>query len=224
MPNFSPPIAHKNLQHPPNIIPSLFFSRTIYRINKATLLFHNIHRDKKPGRNIPPRSYLLIVVLTSIRMAFHTILKIRNTFLLMFRADICFIVFVASIVGISLIACRMAGSASYNSIFSMIQREGVLSVECSRSPCACAMTGSTVCPKLTCVLGWFSMTGYTRRIQSLELSIFMAALTGNVYVFSSQREVGAVMIKTRVIPIARVMASRTVCTKLPIMLIIILMA
>ena len=194
MPNFAPPIARQNLQRPPNILPSLFFSRTIYRI-------------KKPGWNTPPRSYLLIVVLTSIRMAFHTILKIRNTFLLMFRADICFIVFVASIAGICLIACGMAGSASYNSIFSMIQRESVLSVECSRSPCTCAMTGSTVCPKLTCMLGWFSMTGYTRRIQSLELSIFMAALTGNIYMLSSQREVGAVMIKTRVIPIAWVMAS-----------------
>lgn len=207
MPNFSPPIAHKNLQHPPNIIPSLFFSRTIYRINKATLLFHNIHRDKKPGRNIPPRSYLLIVVLTSIRMAFHTILKIRNTFLLMFRADICFIVFVASITGISLIACWMAGSASYNSIFSMIKREGVLTVECSRSPCACAMTGGAVCPKLTSVFGRFSMTGHTRRIQPLELAIFMAALTLNVYMLSGQWETGAVVIKTCVIPIARVMTS-----------------
>jgi hypothetical protein len=86
------------------------------------------------------------------------------------------------------------------------------------------VTGSAVYPKLTCVFGWFSMTSQTRCIQAFELSIFMTTLTGNVYMFPGQWEAGTVMIKTRVIPITRVMASRTICAELSIVLIIVLMA
>ncbi len=50
----------------------------------------------------------------------------------------------------------------------------------------------------------------------------MATLTGNIYVFSSQREVTAVMVKVCIIPITWSMTGRAACAKSPIVLIIVL--
>jgi hypothetical protein len=168
--------------------------------------------------------YDLIVVLAAIRMTFHAILEISDTFLLMLRADIRLVVFMTSVTTIACIVGWMAGNTGNNTFLAMIHGEGMLSIECSGSPRIRSMAGNTVRAKLASVFDRLGMTSEAGRIQSLKLTIFMAILTGDVYMRTRQREVGASVVKRRAFPIIRGMTSRAIRAKLTIVFIILLMA
>lgn len=52
----------------------------------------------------------------------------------------------------------------------------------------------------------------------------MTAFTGHIRVGACQREVAAVMIKANIVPIGRIVAGSAIRAKLPVMVVILLMA
>ena len=72
--------------------------------------------------------------------------------------------------------------------------------------------------------GWVGMAGDTNSWRALELSIGMTFRAIHVGVATCQREIGTVVIKRGVIPVIGRMTGRAIRAKLPIMLIVLLMA
>lgn len=68
------------------------------------------------------------------------------------------------------------------------------------------------------------MTTRTRGWKACELTCCMALLTSHAFVTTSQWEVRPVMVEVCLIPVRGIMTSTAIHTKLPIMLIILLMA
>lgn len=157
-------------------------------------------------------------------MALHAILEIADAFFKMFRANIRFVMFMTAVTGVCRVSDRMACRAGDQSLFAMIEREGVLAIEFGGRPRVCTVTGRAVCAKLTEVLLRFHMAGNAGYVQSLELAVLMAIFAGYVRVLAGQRESGALMFKSCIFPIIGRMANRTIGAKLTVMIIIFPMA
>ena len=72
--------------------------------------------------------------------------------------------------------------------------------------------------------GWVRMAGDTSSGRAFELSVGMTSRAFQVGMTACQRKIGAIMIKRGVIPIIRRMTGRAIRAKLPVMLVILLMA
>ena len=72
--------------------------------------------------------------------------------------------------------------------------------------------------------GWVRMTGGTSSGRAFELSVGMTSRAFQVGVATCQREIGTAVIKRGIIPIIGRMTGRAIRAKLPVMLIILLMA
>ena len=129
-----------------------------------------------------------------------------------------------AITGIGRIPSGVTGGAGNLPALTMIQREGMVSIECSGSPRGCGVTGNAVRAKLTRMFSRFGMTSQTGCIQSFELTVCMALLTVHGCVRPCQREVGKGMIKRCAIPSLWGMTGGAVCAELAVMFIIFLMA
>lgn len=80
-------------------------------------------------------------------MTFDTILKVIDALFLVLGTHFRFAVLVTTITGISRKAGRMTGRTGRST--AVTDWETVLSIEFSRLPCSSAMTGRTICSKLT---------------------------------------------------------------------------
>lgn len=96
-------------------------------------------------------------------------------------------------------------------------------IELRGSPASGGVAGCAIGAKLTGMRFWLRMAGSTGSAHPLELSIGMAALTGNRRVRAGQREIAEIVIEIRILPIRWVMASSAFCTILTLMGIIQMM-
>lgn len=100
-------------------------------------------------------------MLTSINMAFYTVLKIRDAFLTMFRGNIRFVMLMTAVAGIGSKVGGMTGLATAIAI-PMPKRESMSAIVGSRFPSTRGMAGSTVRTELTGMLLRLCVTVYTR--------------------------------------------------------------
>lgn len=170
------------------------------------------------------RSIPTALVFASIRMTFHAILKIGDTFLQMFGANIGFVVFVAAVAGVGGEIARMAGDAGDRPAFAVIERESVLSIESRRPPGGCAVAGGAVCPKRAGVEGRVGMAVDARGSRPRELAVNVALFAVNLLMRARQREVGFIVIEANAIPGGRRVAGGTVRAKLARVFVILLVA
>lgn len=68
------------------------------------------------------------------------------------------------------------------------------------------MAGCAVEPKQTGMIGRVAMTARAGGREVHELAVAVASLTGHTYVSAGQREVAAVVIEIRILPVRRVVA------------------
>ena len=96
------------------------------------------------------------LVLLTCGMALHTVLKIANSLLQVLSPDLSFIVLMTAITRIGRKAGGVTGGTGRSA--AVAQREAMLPVEFSRTPCSGGMADRTICAKLVKMELWFLMT------------------------------------------------------------------
>ena len=157
-------------------------------------------------------------------MTLNTVLEIGDAFLHMLRADPGFVMFMAAIAGITRQVRGVTGGAGGRPAFTVVQREGMLSLKRGRRPGACAVAGDTVRAEFAGMFSRFGMAGNAGGIQPLEPAVLMAILTSRIQMFACQGEIGTAVIEFRIPPAGWIMAGRAIGAELPFMLILVLMA
>ena len=159
-------------------------------------------------------------MLASSRMAFHTILEIGDAFLQMLRADIRFVVFVATVASVGGECAGVTGDARRHPVLAVIQREGMRLVILRGSPGLGGMAGGTVHAEQSQMENRIGMATDALRGRPCKLSADVTLLTLHALVRACQRKGAARVIKVRIIPIICIVTGRAVCAKLAVMLVV----
>lgn len=146
---------------------------------------------------------------SAICMAFDAILKIKDAFLQMLCADICFAVLMATIAGVGFKATGMTGLAASISI-AMIHGEGMFTIKGGWFPRICCMAIGTFSAELPSMLLWFGMTGNTFSRCIFESIIDMAGFALHLSMRARQRKCGEIVVEIRILPICGVMTGSAV--------------
>jgi len=153
-------------------------------------------------------------------MTLHAILEIGDAFFQMFRADIRFVVFVATVAGVGRERARMTSDAGRYSVLAMIQREGVRLIKLRGSPGCSGVAGGAVHAKQSKVEHRVGMATNALRGRPRKLCASMTLLALQAFVRARQREGATRVIEIRVVPIVCVVAGRAVRAKLAIMFVV----
>lgn len=106
----------------------------------------------------------------------------------------------------------------------MIQRKGMVAIECRGSPSVYGVTGGAVGTELTSMFSRLGVAGFASGRRAFEYTILVAIFAAHLGVRSSQREFGAGMVEGGTLPTVWDMAACTVSAELAVVFVILFVA